>query len=67
MTEFKEGEIVLILCNFTIGRVEWIHQNGELHNIIGLDGFKYPNQYANEIVPIRGLGEVGLKKLKGWL
>ena len=67
MTRFREGDIVLILCDFTIGRIEWIHQNGKLHNIRGLNGFKYPNQYANEIVPIKKLDEVSLEKLKGWL
>jgi hypothetical protein len=65
--KFEEGDVVLILCNNTIGRVEKIHNWQPLHDVVGLDGFKYKNQMAGELVLIKDLNRVTLERLTHWV
>lgn len=64
--ELKDGDIVVLLYNHVIGRVEKTHNWQPLHDILGLDGFKYPNQLASELVLIRGLNKATLERLTHW-
>lgn len=56
MSTFKVGDVVLIKYDGTLGTVSRTHStNNRLHDIKGLRGSIYPNQYACEIEHIEKL------------
>ena len=58
MNELSVGDIVVLHYNNRLGYIFQIHKvpAGPLHDVKGLDGFCYPNQFASELTLVRGIG-----------